>query len=334
MQKWFRPRRLILVWILILIVIVIGFHTLPSRNGANPVPQTWGVTFTASHAQYLGLDWKKTYREMLDDLKVRWIRLGVPWDAIEPAAGELNLVDIRWQLDEARKRGARVLLVVGRKIPRWPECHIPDWVKSLPEPEQEVQTLTMLRKVVESFKDYPAIWAWQVENEPLFPFGDCPSPNSSLYRQEVALVRSLDTRPIVGTDSGELSSWWTMSSIVDILGVSIYRSVYHPIIGYTHYPFSPAMYARKAWLVRGRVGRVISSEVQMEPWSIGGFIDQPVGDQTAVFTPEDFKKNLAFIRKTGFDTFYFWGVEWWAWMKEKNNDARYWDLARTIFNPS
>lgn len=323
-----------MIWILILIIFVIGFHALPSLSVPHPVPPTWGVTFTASHAQYLGLDWKTTYAQLLDDLKIRWIRLGAPWNVIEPIPGELHLADVRWQLDEAHKRGARVLFVVGRKLPRWPECYLPQWVQILPEPEQEVQTLIMLRKVVEAFKDHPAIWAWQVENEPLFPFGECPKPNAALYRQEVALVRSLDTRPIVGTDSGELSSWWRMSSIVDVLGVSIYRTVHNPILGYSKYPFSPALYARKAWLVRSRVGRVISSEVQMEPWAIGGFVDQPVGDQVAVFGPEDFQKNLEFIQKTGFDTFYLWGVEWWAWMKESNGDARYWDLARTVFNPS
>ena len=31
----------------------------------------FGVTFSQPQAEYLGLDWKKTYLDMLDNLKVR-----------------------------------------------------------------------------------------------------------------------------------------------------------------------------------------------------------------------------------------------------------------------
>ncbi len=329
MRRFLKPRWLLIEWIIIMVLIFVGFHVLPGSVSPSPV-QSWGVTFHKNHAQYLGLDWKSIYQSLLDDLGVRWLRLEAPWSDIEPTEGDFNIDDVRWQLDEANRRGAKVLLAVGRKLPRWPECYIPAWALDLPASQQEVQTLAMVRKVVDAVKDHPAIWAWQVENEPLFPFGNCPVPNETLYRQEVELVRTLDTRPIVGTDSGELSTWWRMSDIVDILGVSIYRKVYHPVIGYSRYWIAPAAYARKASIVHSRVGRIISTELQMEPWVRGGFLDTPIDDQVTVFSTTDFSNNIEYAKKTGFDTFYLWGVEWWAWMKQ-NNHPEYWQAAQRLY---
>ncbi|MBI5135171.1 hypothetical protein HZA86_02970 [Candidatus Uhrbacteria bacterium] len=331
MRRFLKPRWLLIEWIVILTLLIVGFHVVPGPVAQPPV-MSWGVTFNKGLATYLGMNWKTAYSSMLDDLGVRWLRLETPWSDIEPTPGAFNIDDVRWQLDQAGRRGAKVLLSVGRKLPRWPECYIPDWAAGLPAQAQEVQTLAMVRNVVDALKDHPAIWAWQVENEPLFPFGECPRPSETLYRQEVELVRTLDTRPIVGTDSGELSTWWRMSSIVDILGVSIYRKVYHPILGYSRYPIVPAAYARKAAIVDSRVGRIISTELQMEPWVPAGFLNTPIENQTPIFTTQDFTNNIEYAKKTGFDTVYLWGVEWWAWMKE-NNHPEYWEAAKGLFKP-
>jgi len=44
-----------------------------------------------------------------------------------------------------------------------------------------------------------------------------------------------------------------------------------------------------------------------------------------------FRENIEFARKTGINTFYFWGAEWWYWMKEKQNHPEYWEEARYLF---
>jgi len=271
------------------------------------------------------------YTDLLDDLGVRWIRIEVPWNEIEPSPGVFDLSNVMWQLDEAQKRSAHVLVAVGRKLPRWPECRMPQWVKPLTREEQEVRTLSMVRSIVQELRDHPAIWGWQVENEPLFWFGQCPSPDKHFYEQEVALVRSIDSRPIVGTDSGELSTWWRMSKIVDILGVSMYHSTHNPLIGYTRYPIVPALYARKAWLVSGRVARIFSSEVQMEPWAPSDILTLPVEEQFRSFSIGDFGRNIEFARRTGFDTFYLWGVEWWAWMRQTHHHPEFWESAKKLY---
>ena len=56
------------------------------------------------------------------------MRLPVYWDLVEKQPGIYEYADVDWQLDEAKKRDVAVILTVGIKVPRWPECHIPQWV--------------------------------------------------------------------------------------------------------------------------------------------------------------------------------------------------------------
>ena len=72
-------------------------------------------------------------------------------------------------IEEAEKRGVKIILAVGRRLPRWPECHLPDWLKHESDEVQKENMLPMLKEVVTHYKDYESIVAWQVENEPFFP---------------------------------------------------------------------------------------------------------------------------------------------------------------------
>jgi hypothetical protein len=47
--------------------------------------------------------------------------------------------------------------------------------------------------------------------------------------------------------------------------------------------------------------------------------------------PEMFKEDVEFAKQTGLDKFYFWGVEWWYWMKEKQNQPEIWNEAKNLF---
>lgn len=57
------------------------------------------------------------------------------------------------------------------KAPRWPEYYFPSWVMDkTPEGAREY-VLQFIKTVIEKFKKYLCISAWQVENEPLDPSG-------------------------------------------------------------------------------------------------------------------------------------------------------------------
>lgn len=278
-----------------------------------------GMTFSAPYAEELGLDPKETLRIALDEVGIRQFRLAAYWKRIEPEPGNTNFTELDNQLQEIGARGGKVILAIGEKLPRWPECWEPDWWKQLPREEQRKKTLRWLETVVMRYRDNQTISAWQVENEPHFAYGDCPTPDYLFIKSETDFVRGLDpTRQIYTTDSGELSSWLTLGPFVDKLGVSVYRVVRNPLLGNYNWEYwflPPYIYQRKALLTRlFGVKEVYVSEFQMEPWSNMSLPQTPIKDQLSTMDLAQMKKNFAFAERMGFTHIDFWGIEWWAWM--------------------
>ena len=306
---------------------------------AGEAPRTesvaWGVNFSQKHAINLGLDWKETYLALLDDLGAKRLKIAVHWDYIEGEAPGLFFDDVDWQMKEVEKRGVQVLLVIGQKTPRWPECHIPQWAKDLKKQDKQDAVLRMLAGVVSRYKDSPALWGWQVENEPFFPFGQCPGGIArSFLKKEADMVRSLDpNHPIVISESGEASLWFDAAYYGDIVGITLYQKAWFRQLGmYIDYPLPPVFYWRKAQLVNALFHKdVIGVELQAEPWGPSLVYNVSSEEQEKTMNIDLFRDNVEFARRTGLKTFYFWGGEWWYWMKEKQNHPEIWDEARNIF---
>lgn len=312
----------------------IAFALFP---GESQKPTVFGVTFSREQAENFGLDWKKTYGEVLDELRVKNLRLSAYWTDIEPEQGKYNFELLDWQIGEAKKRDAKILLAIGRKLPRWPECHIPEWASGLSRTEQNKAVLAQLREVVLRYKNEQTIWAWQVENEPLFPFGICPPQDQKFFEKEVTFVRSLDSsRPIVTTDSGELSAWLISGSQGDIFGTTMYKVVRGRGIGFYTYDFLPAIFYRKKAALLKRllpnVQDVIVVELQAEPWTAGIAVTPETLDrQFRRFSFDRFKRHIQYARNVGYSQTYLWGVEWWAWLKEKSGHPEFWEEAKKLF---
>ena len=98
---------------------------------------------------------------------------------------------------------------MGMKSPRWPECHIPAWANDLDKEKQQAKILNLIEKIILRYRDSSMIKYWQVENEPFFPFGDCPWRDRKFLKKEIELVKQLDAqkRPVIISDSGEGSLW-------------------------------------------------------------------------------------------------------------------------------
>lgn len=336
MGKLFKyPRRLLtfLVFGGLLILIVFALASLVFER-AYTSQIKFGVTFSPVYAKYLNLDWQKTYIRMLDDLRVRSLRIPSYWNILEPEHSKYDFSDTDYMLNEASKRGAKVILVLGAKQPRWPECHVPAWAKSLKLQDRQQRILEFIGKTVERYKDYPAVWAWQIENEPLLSFGDgCDIPDKNFLKKELELVRSLSDKVVIMTDSGELGFWVTSMQLSDIFGTTLYRQVYDKSLGYITYPLPPFFYSIKSSLVRNIFAKsnkkTIIVELQAEPWLAGGFLRSP-DEQRKLFTTEDFKNYVSFAQKVGFDEAYLWGVEWWYFMAQQGY-LEYLDYARMFF---
>ena len=319
--------------ILILILFVKALFFIGSPPQAEKI--TWGVNFSHKHAQNLGLDWQKAYLALIDDLGVKNIKLGVYWDLIEPKKGEYNFSDLDWQVKTAEDKGIKLLPVIGMKAPRWPECHIPQWAADLNKEEQQREVLGMIKEIIQRHKGSPSITKWQVENEPFFPFGECKWTDKDFLKKEIDLVKSLDDqkRPIVISDSGEGSFWFTAAQLGDVVGTTMYRKVWSTQFKtYLNYPFPPVFYWRKAEIIRKIFNKkVICVELQAEPWGPELLYSSPLEEQEKTMNPEQFQKNIEFAKKTGFDEFYLWGSEWWYWMKEKQNKPEIWNEAKKLF---
>lgn len=297
----------------------------------------WGLDFSQQYSQALGLDWRQNYLAFLRDLGVKNLRLSTAWDLLEPLPGQYSFVDLDWQIEQAEKAGARIILAAGLKTPRWPECHFPAWVRTLPEEERQLAVLRLWQQITRRYRERAAIWAWQVENEPLLPFGRCPEPDPVFLRREVGLVKFWDgsARPVIVSDSGEWSFWFRAAQMGDIVGTTLYRQTWVSLLDREfHYPFPPAFYRAKAWLVKKIFHKpVINVELQGEPWGARSLGETSWPEQEKIMNLERFRANIEFATKTGLDTFYLWGGEWWYWLKEKQGEDSFWQEAKAVFAP-
>ena len=323
----------IMLYILIFLLLVIIFFFVGKSSEAEKI--VWGVNFSQKHAEGLGLNWQETYSALVDDLGAKNIKLATYWDLIELEEEQYNFEDLDWQIKTAEEKGAKLLLVIGMKTPRWPECHIPDWAKNLDKEKQQEKILDLIEKIVLRYRDSTAINMWQVENEPFFPFGECPWVDTEFLKKEIELVKFLDSqkRKILISDSGEGSFWIQAAKLGDIVGTTMYKRVWvRQLEIYITYPFPPTFYARKAKIIEKLFGKeVICVEMQAEPWGPTLLYDSPLEEQEKTMNLEQFRKNIEFAKKTGFKEFYLWGAEWWHWMKEKQNKSEIWEEARKLF---
>ena len=322
-----------LLVILVLFLIIISWFFVGFSKKTEGI--VWGVNFSQKHAQSLGLDWRETYLAILDDLRVRNLKIASYWDYIEWQEGNYNFGELDWQIEEAEKRGAGIILVIGMKTPGWPECHIPNWARSLSKEEQQEKILKLIKEIVSRYQESKAIRYWQVENEPFFPFGECPWKDRKFLRKEIELVESLDSkkRQVIISESGEFPLWISAARYGDMVGITIYKKAwFKEINSYISYPFPPIFYWRKARFIKAIFDKeVICIELQAEPWGPKLLYDSSLEEQEKSMDLERFQKNIKFAKKTGLKEFYLWGAEWWYWLKEKQNKPEIWQEAKKLF---
>lgn len=301
----------------------------------SPKETQYGITFSPTYTEELGLNTKDVFDAATYDLKVKKIRLPIYWDTIEATENNFNYKDYDELLDIAKKNNIEVTLAVGFKLPRWPECFQPDWAIDLDKKQREERILKMVDNTITHFQKRSEIVAWQVENEPFLNFGMCSEISGDLIDKEIALVKSKDSRPIIVTDSGELGFWIPAMQKGDLMGTTLYKTVWNPILGVLNYPIPPIYYHLKGGFVKIIFARhnqgVIISELQAEPWTYGSPITQTsIQDQIKLFSLQQFKDTLSFAKQTGISEQYLWGVEWWYFMKVHNH-PEYWEFAKTVF---
>jgi hypothetical protein len=301
----------------------------------------WGVDYSDSQAEYLGLSPTETYSAIIHDLSAKNIKIHVNWDTVEKTKGTFDFAVLDREVGEAERNHVKLILVIGMKTGRWPECHAPLWFDEVEKDKRQAELLRYVTTVVARYKNSKAVEYWQIENEPLLRFGECPSwyyaQGTKGLQAEVDAVKSVDTsRKIIISDSGELSTWTTVAPIADIVGITMYRSTWNgtqKTFGLNPYAFlSPEFYSAKASFIEKYYDKpVISVELQAEPWASKPLAQASVYEQEQSMNAELFDENVTFAKQTGLQAFYFWGAEWWYFMKVKHNSPDIWDKATQLF---
>ncbi len=324
----------IAISILTIWLVILLYFGRPNENSSNPDRKiTWGATFSWSFAEKLGFDPKNVYLEILDDLKIKNLRLIAYWPEIEPESEKYVFDELDWQIQEAQKRDVKIIMAMGLKLPRWPECHEPEWIKNHELRIKNHELLNYIEKVVERYKDTPNLYAWQIENEPFLAFGECPKFDPEFLDEEIALVKSLDGRPIIITDSGELSLWYKAAKRADIFGTTMYRKVHAKITGYITYPLPAGFFRAKERLLKLFIAfknPLIVIELQGEPWSEKLLYETAPEDDLKYLNIREFRDIIDYAKRAGFNEYYLWGAEWWYKMKQSGHSEFWEEIKDTI----
>ncbi len=320
---------LLKIVILALVIIFLAQKTIPETI-------TYGMSFNTLYARELGLDWKETYDAIIDDLGVRHLRLAAHWPMVEPEAGKYNFEELDYQIQKAEESGAEVIMAVGRRLPRWPECHIPEWANAIEVEQRNTAQLEYVKQVIERYRNSSAIKYWQVENEPfleVFAFEHCGRLDIDFLEKEISFVRDLDpTRDIIVTDSGNLGLWYGAYKRGDIFGTSVYVHFWNPEIGQFRTLLPPFVYRVKENILAFIYGEkpTFLIELSAEPWLIAPIATVPIETQFSRMDLQKFNDILEYAQQTRYERQYLWGAEWWYWLT-KNGHPELWNRGKELF---
>lgn len=318
---------------LTLVLFIIGMRlvALKYQISERSKPEEFGTTFVSSYAEHFGLDPKETFSAIINDLGIKNLRLVSYWSEGEKEKGNYDFTDLDWQFSEAEKKGIKISLAIGLRQPRWPECHQPDWSKDMTKDEWYPSLKTYMSEVIKRYKDSPALESYQLENEFfLEEFGVCPDFSRDRLIDEFNLVKNLDSKtPVILSRSNNYGGFGVSDPVPDIYGISVYRKVHNPTLGYITYPFPAWYYAFLAGgqkMINGRPS--IIHEFQLEPWIKSGDIkDASIEEQNRTMNVDDIEANMEFARRTGIKEVYLWGAEWWYW-RAQNGDPTIWSTVK------
>ena len=302
-----------------------------------PEEVQYGVSFNTLYAKELGLPWEEVYEAILKDLGVKRLRLAAHWPMVSPEKGALSFVELDRQLSVAEEYDAKVVLAIGRRLPRWPECHIPLWAQDKSWDEQKEYLREYLKVLVERYKDNHTVEYWQVENEPfltIYAKEECGSLDKDFLDEEIALVHELDPdRPVLVTDSGNLGTWIGAYRRGDSFGTSVYVHLWNEKTGPIKTALPPEAYIAKSKIMGLVFGKkeAILIELSAEPWLNKPIAETDIELQLSRMNVDKFEHIISYARETRFEKQYLWGAEWWYWLKVRHDHPEFWDRAKTLY---
>jgi len=298
---------------------------------------TYGMSFNTLYANELGLDWKLVYEAIIGELGVRHLRLAAHWPMVEPINDVYNFAELDYQIARAEEVGAEVILAVGRRLPRWPECHVPQWAAELEWEKQKEEITEYMTVVMNRYKNSSAITTWQIENEPyleVFATQHCGLLDEGFLEEEIALAKTIDsTRPILVTDSGNLGTWAGAYKNGDQFGTSVYIYFWNPELGQFRTAIPAWFYRAKESIMELLYGQkeTMLIELSAEPWLLEPIVDTDIETQYSRMNLEKFNDILEYAKDTRYQRQYLWGAEWWYWLSKRGHPEM-WERGLELFN--
>lgn len=360
--------RIIFIFILLLVAYIASAfaNPFPAPKFLAETKPHYGFTYGFEDAGWYGLDPKKSYVRLLDEVDFDWVRLSFFWDEMTDEDGNLTLDDLVFAIEEAQKRDVKVVIALGAKTPSYPEFH---WPKEVADKVKFGEVITAShpvaadileidKKVVERLAPYKNIAYWQVENEPYLANINNWKIDKSLLAAEAEVVRNADPpkRPVIlnhvgpATVDSRYRDFYDILQPGDVLAVNSYfktQGVYlisfevfgkQVNIGWPRWLVLPV----QSWLFLSPNYKGLEAEanekgldfwileVQAEPY-IRDLADAQGEDFS--FTAEDLVKADAFIRSHGVNTIGFWGAPFWLY-REQSGDESWMNAAKKIVNRS
>lgn len=295
-----------------------------------------GTTFSHRKIIDLQLDPVAAFNDLLS-LNFDIIRLPTYWSEIEVEKGKYDFERIKTQLDLCQKSNQRVIITLGMKAPRWPEFYIPEWIDPANFTDRTFQDslLTFIQQTITELQHFTCITHWQVENEALDPSG--PEDKTipiALITQEIALVRSIDSRPIHTTLWGNVltkrNNSESLAPLVDSIGIDLYfkQFLFDTPLGSVYGGPQDSLHKIHSHLANQHTPYWIT-ELQAEPWEKDE--ETYASENPGSLSPEQLQKNFALAKQLQPEKILFWGYEYWYWKKQRRDD-RYWHVIKEFLD--
>jgi hypothetical protein len=301
-------------------------------------PLQQGVSFIPDYAQSLGVN-PQANMDALLNIGVKQFRLVSYWSDGEPQPGHYDFSQLDWEFQKAEAAHAKIILTVGLRQPRWPECHAPNWADtSQPDSQWQPQLESYMQQVINRYKASPALQSYQLENEYFLKgFGLCTNFDRQRLVSEYNLVKKADSRhPVIIGRSNNDIGYPAGQPQPDEFSVSIYLRVWDA--AWTHryieYPWPAWYYGFMAGFQKIVLHKnMMIGELQAEAWTPHG---QPIqqtslAEQNKSLDAKRLKGVFQFGRATGMRQMDLWGAEYWYYRLEVLHDPSLWNVAKQQF---
>lgn len=329
-----------------------------------------GTTFSVDYAKWLAGDWGgpvagPPWQQSLKTILTYGlspIRLAVPWNSIELEPGKYDFAVLDEMIEICHQQDSKIILCLGVKSPRWPEVHLPAFYRhfiagrSRPFSRRlkldnglDAVLNRFLAVMANRYGDDERVNWFQIENEPLEPFGDpALAVPYAFLAKEIELVQAITDKPLLVTFGAGLTGDFRLmrhrrqqildqlSALpVDAIGLDLYVS------GFVNYGRLTGQFKASDvhWkIAKGFIEQIkaagkepMITELQFEPWEADiAKIDMKNAAGNKSLAPPDLDAVWQAAVELEVSTILVWGLEFQVACAKSGNDQWLTKTARLI----